>query len=82
MLINSDLNPKKFSGIRIMVKDLQTKILGDQAMSKYPKYSWVGNRITDRQMARMVKIREKTKKPLTIIVREALDEYLKRRPKQ
>jgi len=48
-------------------------------MSNYPKYSWIGNRITDQQMSQMVKLRKQTKKPLTIIVREALDEYLKRR---
>lgn len=48
-------------------------------MGRYPKYSWIGNRLRDDQMEKMVKIREKTKKPLTIIVREALDEYLKKR---
>ncbi len=51
-------------------------------MSNYPKYSGIGDRITDQQMSQMVKLREQTKKPLTIIVREAVDEYLKRRTKK
>ena len=50
-------------------------------MSRYPKYSWIGNRITDDQMSKMVSMREQTGKPLTIIVREALENYLKEEDK-
>ncbi len=42
----------------------------------YRKYSWVGNRIEDNDMERLYNIKEKTKKPITEMVAEAIKEYL------
>ncbi len=44
----------------------------------YRKYSWVGSKISDDDMEKLYRIKEKTKKPITEIVAEAIKEYLAR----
>ncbi len=43
----------------------------------YPKYSWVGNRITFEDMESLYFLKQKIKKPITIMVAEAVKLYLK-----
>jgi len=45
----------------------------------YPKYSWIGNQIKKEDMKKMVQIREKTGKPLTKIVSEAVTKYVEQK---
>ncbi len=42
----------------------------------YKKYNWVGNRIDDADMKKLYQLKQKIKKPLTILVREAVKEYI------
>lgn len=43
----------------------------------YPRYTWVGNRISPEAMAGMYRIRKATGKPITRQVAEAVTQYLK-----
>ena len=45
----------------------------------YPKYAWLANKVTKQQMSQLVRIRDKSGKPLTQILKEAVDGYLKKR---
>ena len=42
----------------------------------YTKFAWIGNKITSEQMAQLVIIREQSRKPLTLLIKEAVDHYL------
>lgn len=42
----------------------------------YSKYAWIGNRISEEDMARLYKIKTETKKPITKIVAEAVKLYI------
>lgn len=42
----------------------------------YRKYAWIGNRISEEDMARLYKIKMETKKPITKIVAEAVKLYI------
>ena len=44
----------------------------------YPKYAWVGNRISSTNMARLYRLKQKTKIPITRIVSQAVNEFLDR----
>lgn len=44
----------------------------------YRKYSWIGSKISDDDMEKLHSIKEKTKKPITKMVAEAIKEYLAR----
>jgi len=44
----------------------------------YTKYAWIGNKITSEQMAALVVVREQSRKPLALLVKEAVGEYLKK----
>ncbi|OGH04296.1 MAG: hypothetical protein A2W22_02400 [Candidatus Levybacteria bacterium RBG_16_35_11] len=44
----------------------------------YRKYSWASSKISDDDMAKMYRIKKKTKKPITEMVAEAIKEYLAR----
>ena len=44
----------------------------------YPKYAWVGNRISSANMARLYRLKQKTKIPITRIVSQAVNEFLDR----
>ncbi len=43
----------------------------------YPKYSWVGNKISQEEMAALYKKKKATRKPITAMVAEAVSQYLK-----
>ena len=44
----------------------------------YPKYAWVGNRISSANMARLYHLKQKAKIPLTQLVSQAVNEFLDR----
>ena len=48
----------------------------------YRKYTWIGNRVSDKDMQMLYCIRKETGKHITIMVAEAISEYLNRRPLQ
>jgi hypothetical protein len=43
----------------------------------YPRYSWVGNKISEEDMAALYQRKKATKKPITAMVAEAVSKYLK-----
>jgi len=43
----------------------------------YTRYSWVGNRITEEDMAAMYRMKMKSRKPITAMVAEAVSQYVK-----
>jgi len=45
----------------------------------YPKYTWVGNRISDTDMADLYRMKLRTHRPITALVAEAVNEYIKAR---
>jgi hypothetical protein len=52
---------------------------GGWYIPNYKKYTWVGNRISDEDMAKLYQLKEKTKKPITLMVAEAVSLYLKKK---
>ena len=44
----------------------------------YPRYTWVGNRISEEDMKKLYEIKKATRKPITRMVAEAVSIYLKR----
>ena len=42
----------------------------------YPKYPWIGNRISEEDMGTLYRLKQMTKKPLTVLVAEAVSKYL------
>ncbi len=43
----------------------------------YTRYSWVGNRIAEEDMAALYKRKKATKKSITSMVAEAVSQYLR-----
>jgi hypothetical protein len=43
------------------------------------RYNWVGNRITETDMASLYKMKQSTRRPITEMVAEAVSEYIKAR---
>jgi hypothetical protein len=43
----------------------------------YPRYTWVGNKISEEDMAALYQRKKATKKPITAMVAEAVSQYLK-----
>jgi len=50
----------------------------EDVKGRYPKYAWVGNRISSADMARLYRLRQRTKIPITRIVSQAVEEFLDR----
>lgn len=48
---------------------------------RYPRYSWVGNRISKSDMERLYNLKVKTKTPITRLVSQAVKEFLDRQDK-
>ena len=48
---------------------------------RYPRYSWVGNRISKSDMERLYNLKVKTKTPITRIVSQAVKEFLDKQDK-
>ena len=42
----------------------------------YPKYPWIGNRITEEDMGKLYRLKQANKKPITKMVAEAITQYL------
>jgi hypothetical protein len=42
----------------------------------YKKYSWIGNKIDDKDMSALYQIKKKTKRPITEMVADAVKEYV------
>jgi hypothetical protein len=45
-------------------------------MNSYRKFTWVGNRIPDEDMASLYRLKQETRKPITVLVAEAVSQYL------
>lgn len=43
------------------------------------RYNWVGNRILAEDMASLYRIKQSTRRPITVLVAEAVSEYIKAR---
>lgn len=48
----------------------------------YPKYTWVGNRISNEDMERLYRLKQTIRKPITIMVAEAVREYVIKQSRQ
>ncbi len=57
------------------MRELEQQLQEAGAMS-YPKYSWVGNRIAEADMAVLYKLKMQSKRPITAMVAEAVSQYL------
>lgn len=44
----------------------------------YPKYAWVGNRISKDDMSKLYHLKLETRKPITALVAEAVRQYLEK----
>lgn len=42
----------------------------------YPRYPWIGNRVSEENMGKLYRLKQQTKKPITILVAEAISQYL------
>ncbi len=42
----------------------------------YTKYAWVGNRISDTDMADLYRMKLRTRRPITVLVAEAVSSYV------
>ena len=48
----------------------------DAKGKRYPRYTWVGNRISKSDMERLYNLKVKTKTPITRIISQAVKEFL------
>jgi hypothetical protein len=48
----------------------------------YPRYTWVGNRISKSDMAKLYNLKVQTKTPITRIVSQAVKEFLNRQSQE
>lgn len=46
------------------------------SMRKYPKYTWAMNKVSTYQMAELYRLKQETGRPITELVREAIDLYI------
>ncbi len=44
--------------------------------NSYRKYTWASNKIEDEDMSKLYQLKQKTGKPITILVKEAVKEYI------
>ena len=59
----------------IEIEDLEDK-------RNYPRFTWVGNRISKADMEKLHSLKVKTKTPITLIVSQAVKEFLARQPQE
>lgn len=62
-------------------KNKPTSIEDTKEKSRYPRYTWVGNRISKSDMEKLYNLKVKTKTPITRIVSQAVKEFLDRQDK-
>ncbi len=43
---------------------------------RYTKYTWVGNRIAEADMADLYRMKLRTRRPITVLVAEAVSSYI------
>jgi len=43
----------------------------------HPRYAWVGNKISEDDMAALYRRKKSTRKPITAMVAEAVSQYVK-----
>lgn len=43
------------------------------------KYAWIGNKISEESMKRLYMMKQAVKKPITVMVAEAVNEYIEKR---
>ena len=55
---------------------IQTEDVEDA--KSYPKYTWVGNRISKSDMARLFYLKQKIRTPITVLVSDAVKQFLDR----
>lgn len=67
--------PCRFDSCRGATYKLTRKV----GTMKYPKYTWIGNKLTKEQVAAMYQIKQETKLPMTEQVKEAVSLYLKQK---
>ena len=48
---------------------------------RYPRYSWIGNRISESDMEKLYRLKVKTKTPITRLVSQAVKEFLDKQDK-
>ncbi len=56
----------------------QKNIEDPKDSKRFPKYTWVGNRISVADMAKLYHLKQKTRTPITRLVSQAVKEYLDR----
>lgn len=44
----------------------------------YPKYGWIGNKISESDMSALYGMKMKTRRPITELVAEAVSQWIKR----
>ena len=42
----------------------------------YPRYAWIGNRISEEDMGSLYRLKQMTGKPITVLVAEAVSQFL------
>ena len=47
-----------------------------------PKYAWIGNSISEEDMASLYRLKQQAKKPITVLVAEAISQYLSTKLKE
>ena len=47
-------------------------------MAGFPKYTWVGNRISESDMAKLYRLKQIKRKPITCLVAEAVRQFLEK----
>lgn len=64
-----------YDKIILLLDNLDLEITGSE-MKSYPKYTWVGNRISVEDMAKLYQLKKVRGKPITLLVSEAVQAYL------
>ena len=62
-------------------KNKSTYIEDAKEKPRYPRYTWVGNRISESDMERLYRLKVKTKTPITRLVSQAVKEFLDKQDK-
>jgi hypothetical protein len=69
---------KGLSGMGLSKNEMIQREDFEDMKKHYPKYAWVGNRISSANMARLYRLKRKTKIPITQLVSQAVEEFLDR----
>jgi len=50
----------------------------NSSLQSYRSYTWIGNRISESDMAQLYRLKQTKRKPITCLVAEAVREFLDR----